>query len=178
MDWNAVESPPDQVVLAQALVDVTARRGWNGKAMAEASQAAFGAPHHWREVFPHGAKDAIWFISRISDASMQAAFDLRPAPDMTDVIVMRFDQNSDLKAFVRQVMLFDILHPIQALARMQRTARVMMTCTTRGRRTDWFSLTRLNLVYTVIVFIWLFDKTPRDRRTVDMTRWAVETLGI
>ncbi len=178
MDWRAIESPPDHVALAQALVGVTARWGWNRRALDEASQTVFSDPRRWRTVFPRGAKDAIWFISRISDASMKAAFDAESALDMTDVILTRFAQNSDLKAFVRRVMLFDVVHPVQALLRMQRTARVMMACVAGGGKTDGWSLTRLNLVYTVIVFIWLFDDTPGDRRTTGVTRWAVKRLRL
>lgn len=178
MDWHAVENRPDQVALAQALIDVTARRGWNGWALEEASQMVFADPRRWRAVFPQGARDAIWFISRISDASMEAAFDSVSAADMAEVILTRFAQNSDLKIFVRQVMLFDVRHPVQALMRMQRTARSMMACLAGGGKADWLSLTRLNLVYTVIVSIWLFDRTPGDRRTAEAARWAVKRFGL
>jgi hypothetical protein len=127
-------------------------------------------------VFPDGEREAIWFTSRISDASMKTAFDDRAAPGMSEVILTRFAQNSDLKAFVRQAMLFDMAHPLQALARMQRTARVMMACVAGGK-TDWLSLTCLNIVYTVIVFIWLFDRTKDGQRTAGATRWAMRRLG-
>ena len=177
MDWQAEAHPQDQIALAQSLVEVTMRRGWSRGALVEASQTVFGDPDRWRSLFPRGARDAIWFISRISDASMLAAFQVQPAADMANVIEARFAQNHDLKPFVFRVMLFDSLHPIQALARMQRTARVMMACLPAGlKRLDRLSLSRLNIVYTALVFIWLFDDAPMDRQTGKSTRWAVRWL--
>lgn len=169
----------EPVALAQALVDIAARRGWGRGAMAEASTQVFGARDRWRDIFPRGPVQVIWFISEVSDASMRAAFADRPAPDMTAVIATRFSQNRRLKAFVRRVMGFDLAHPVQALARMQRTARVMFDCLAPDRRgSSPLGRAALNLVYTGLVFIWLLDRSPDDRHTLTATRAAMTALGL
>ena len=128
----------------------------------------------WRAHFPRGPTDALWFISAASDASMRAAFVDQPAADMATVIGERFEQNRDLKPFVRRVMDYDVLHPIQALHRMQRTAAVMFDCLPPGRRASTgFGRARLNLIYTGLVLLWLLDRSPNDRRTFVVTRLAM-----
>jgi hypothetical protein len=144
----------------------------------KASLAVFSAPDGWRAIFPRGSRDAIWHISLLSDASMMSAFANSPAAAMSVVIDKRFDQNADLKPFVRQVMLFDFLHPFQALARMQRTARAMYACLGAGNVPSWLALTRLNIAYTAIVFVWLCDDTLDDVRTKAVTRPLMRACGL
>lgn len=175
MRWDVLPADPDRIDLARALVDATARRGWGERALSEASVSAAGESGAWRRIFPKGGRDAIWFISEVSDASMRAAFDATPAAGMSEVIAERFAQNADLKPFVRRVMFFDFLHPVQALARMQRTARVMIQCFAPERRAvSGGRITALNLGYTFIVFVWLLDgsqtQTLTRRTTVGLMR--------
>jgi hypothetical protein len=62
---------------------------------------------------PRGSRNAIWFISEVSDASMAFPFVDSPAPSILPVIITRLDQNDHLKPFVCKVMLFDvILQPV------------------------------------------------------------------
>ncbi|MDO9223773.1 MAG: hypothetical protein Q7U20_08700 [Caulobacter sp.] len=171
MDWSAIPDDPSRNALAEALVPITATQGWTRAALAQASVAALPGPDSWRDLFPRGAVDAIWHISKVSDASMLAAFRHCPATSLVAVVDERFAQNRDLKPFVRRVMDFDVLHPLQALRRMQRTARAMYQCLGQSRPGPSFAtLTLLNLLYTMVVFIWLFDRSPDDRITRGATR--------
>ncbi|MFO1013775.1 MAG: hypothetical protein U1E50_08425 [Caulobacteraceae bacterium] len=127
--------------------------------------------------FPGGVKAAIWFISEASDASMAAAFSTQRAQSMSDVIDLRFAQNRDLKGFVRRVMFFDLLHPVQALQRMQRTARVMFRCLGAAKPTP-MAVTCLNLAYTLVVFRWLLDRSAEDAATARFSRRVMSLIGM
>jgi hypothetical protein len=179
MRWDALAADADRVGLARALVEATAQRGWSKRALRQASQNVAGEPEFWRSVFPSGSRDAIWFISEVSDASMKAAFDTVPAEGMSDVIAERLAQNADLKPFVRHVMFFDLLHPVQALARMQRTARVMIQCVEPERQhVSGAAITALNLGYTFIVFVWLLDSSRTQAMTRRTTVGVMRLLGL
>ena len=179
MRWDVVPASPGRIALARALVDAAAREGFSRRAMATASMASLGSAEAWRELFPRGVTEAIWFISEASDASMRNAFAQKAASGMAAVIDERFAQNRDLKGFVRRVMVYDLLHPWQALRRMQRTARVMIECLEGGlTRVGPARLTSLNLVYTMLVFHWLFDRTDGNARTRRLTRGAMRSLGL
>lgn len=176
MRWDVVPADARKMELSRALVDTSARRGWHAGCLEEASLSAIGDANGWRRFFPKGSRDAIWFISEVSDASMKAAFDAVPAADMTEVIMERFAQNDDLKPFVRRVMFFDLAHPFQALARMQRTARVMVDCLAPARRdVGNANIWALNAAYTLTVFVWLFDKSvdqaPTRNVAAALMRW-------
>lgn len=176
MRWDVLPASSEAPLqLARALVDITPRRGWGARAMQEASEAACADRHAWRIWFPRAARDAIWFISDVSDASMASAFKASPAPDLRAVIVERLAQNSDLKPFVRRVMLFDLLHPVQAVARMDRTARVMLACLAPHGRRPPASL--LNFAYTLVVFIWLFDGSAGDARSYQAAGGLMRLIG-
>ncbi len=178
MDWNAIEDDPERRRLAIALADLTPGLGWGRGTLALASRQAFSDADAWKRIFPRGARDAIWHISRISDASMVQALAAAPAASLCAVIGERLDQNAHMKSFVRRVMLFDMLHPFQALARMQRTARAMMACLPpQARQTSAFALMLLNLAYTGIVFVWLFDRTSGNARTRTVTKRAMGVIG-
>jgi hypothetical protein len=178
MRWDVVSAPDEKVALARELVRVTPQLGWKRRALREASLVVSGDAGRWRHCFPKGARDAIWFISEVSDASMASAFDETPAHSMANVIAERLLQNADLKPFVRKVMLFDLGHPIQAVARMQRTAHVMVRCLSpERRRTSWAAcLLALNLAYTAIVFVWLSDDTLGSARTRRLTNGLMRML--
>jgi hypothetical protein len=179
MDWTAVKASPVKLELAKALAVHTPILGWNRQALDQVSRAAVGDPDGWRPHFPKGARDAIWFISEVSDRSMFAAFLQTPAADMAQVIATRFVQNSDLKPFVRGVMRFDLLHPLQALARMQRTARVMAACLAPSDRPPGrLRLTALNLLYTTVVFVWLGDDSIDQQSTAKFIRAAMAIVRL
>jgi hypothetical protein len=94
MDWTAAAgADPRKLRLAQALVAMSARRGWGRDTFKAAAGECFGNPGAWRELFPGGASEAIWFISEVSDASMGAAFEPNSADGMAEVIRERFAQN-------------------------------------------------------------------------------------
>jgi hypothetical protein len=130
--WDRIASDPDKAALARALIGRVPLLGWGETALSAASEAAFGDATKWRRIFPGGSRDAIWFISEISDASMTFPFSDSPAPSMSTVIITRLEQNGHLKSFVRKVMLFDIMRPVQAFSRMQRTSRAMFACLGSG----------------------------------------------
>lgn len=174
MRWDGLPAPVEKVMLAQALVQVTSRRLWGEGALREASLRAFSDAGRWRTVFPGRSREAIWFISEVSDASMRVAFEAAPAVRMEMVITERLAQNADLKAFVRRVMLFDFTHPVQALARMQRTAEVMLACVRAPRR----RVTALNLAYTLVVFVWLFDPSRDSVFTRTCTRVLMRLIRL
>jgi hypothetical protein len=177
MRWDATPADPEAIALARDLVDRVPTSGWNRRTLAAASAGVLSDPERWRGLFPRGSRDAIWFVSTVSDASMKLAFAAAPAPAMSSVILERLEQNRDLKPFVRQVMRFDIIHPIQALARMDRTARVMFDCVATAPPSR-AALIALNLVYTAIVFVWLFDRGPANAFTRRVTPKAMRLIGL
>jgi hypothetical protein len=175
MRWDVTITDPVKLALAQTLTTTTARRGWNTAALREAASVVCGNAEAWRHHFPRGARDVIWFISEVSDASMAVAFENSPAPVMAQVIRERLQQNSDLKRFVFRVMLFDILHPFQAIARMQRTAHRMRGCLAPAAKMP--SATLLNWTYTLIVFAWLSDRTHENALTMWLNRRLISLIG-
>lgn len=179
MRWDTIPAPPARRALGEALVTIASRRGWGHAALAEAAEAVLADPAGWRRHFPRGARDAIWYISEVSDASMRASFLDRPAPSIASVIAERLAQNAAMKPFVRRVMHYDIRHPLQAIARMQRTARVMSDCLDESRpRPGAIRLTLLNLCYTTIVFLWLVDRSTGGRGTRAATRRLMGLLKL
>lgn len=177
MRWDVLEAPPEKIALARELVRICSEGGWGRAALQVGAQIALQDPELWRPLFPAGPRDAIWFISEISDASMKAAFELAPAGSMSEVILERLSQNTALKPFVRRVMMFDLLHPVQALARMQRTSRVMLACLRSGHA-QTARVTLLNLAYTAIVFAWLFDREGEGGLTRDLTTRLMTALKL
>jgi hypothetical protein len=98
---------------------------------------------------------------------------------MSTVIITRLEQNAHLKPFVRKVMLFDVFHPAQAFSRMQRTSRAMFTCLGAGARPPSLRLiTGLNIIYTGIIFLWLFDQTEDNARTKRIARRLMPLIGM
>lgn len=152
--------------------------GVGRRTLALAAAEVFGDRADWKRVFDDPTV-ALWFVSDVSDASMRAAFTRVPARGMAEVIDLRLDQNVSLKPFVRRVMAFDMLHPFQALARMQRTAGVMFACLPPGQDgPGFFRLALLNLAYTGVVFIWLADRSAGDRRTKALTLKVMRWLAL
>jgi hypothetical protein len=179
MLWDRVGADPDRRALALALIERVPLSGWRENTLAAASETALSHPNKWRQPFPKGSRDAIWYISEVSDASMKLPFLNSPATRMSTVIITRLDQNRHLKPFVQKVMLFDLLHPMQAFSRMQRTARAMFECLPPGDpRPSLRRIGGLNLIYTAIVFVWLFDRTDGDARTKRITRRSMRLIGL
>lgn len=175
MRWDVLAADSEKLALARALVPLSAERGWGASTLRSAADAACGDAAAWRRHFPRGARNAIWFISELSDASMAAAFEGRSASRVADVIWERLQQNSDLKPFVFRVMLFDMLHPFQAVARMQRTALAMRRCLAPGARAPGTTL--LNWTYTFVVFVWLCDRTPGNALTMRVNQCLMRWIG-
>ncbi|WP_109126480.1 hypothetical protein [Dyella sp. C11] len=165
MNWDVLPADPEQLRLARCFVDAVPACGVSRRALAQASREAFSDPARWTAFFPDGPTGMIWFISDVSDASMHAIYAMEPAQCIADVIGERFAQNAELKPFVRRVMQYDVLHPFQALARMQRTAKVMYACRARIERPGFIRLALLNIFYTALVLFWLYDRSPHDTRT-------------
>jgi hypothetical protein len=179
MRWDVLDAPPEKIALARELVRVCSVSGWGRAALRAGSEVALQDPERWRLLFPAGSRDAIWFISEVSDASMRAAFEDAPARTMTEVILERLSQNTALKPFVRRVMMFDLLHPFQALARMQRTSRAMFACLMPSpSRVTGAPVTMLNLAYTAIVFAWLFDPKGEGGLTRNLTARLMAALKL
>lgn len=179
MRWDILEAPPEKIALARELVRICSERGWGRAALRAGAEVSLRDPERWRALFPAGPQDAIWFISEISDASMKAAFELAPAGSMSEVILERLSQNTALKPFVRRVMLFDLLHPVQALARMQRTSRLMLACLRpHPGHAEAARAALLNLAYTAIAFAWLFDREGEGGLTRDLTTRLMATLKL
>jgi hypothetical protein len=176
MQWDR-ETDPDRSSLALALVERVPKSGWREATLSAASEAVFADPTRWRRFFPKGARDAIWYISEASDASMRMPFSSSPALSMSQVIATRFDQNGHLKPFVRKVMLFDVLHPLQAVRRMQRTARVMFECLDRGPMASSRAIAALNAIYTALVFVWLVDRSDGNALTKRLIVRAMRAIG-
>ena len=176
--WESLAAAPDRIRVAQTLVTLSAQRGWSEAVMAEAAQAALGHQERWLEHFPHGPADAIWFISEVSDASMAERFATAGAASIGAVIDERLRQNRHLKHFVWKVMLFDLLHPVQALRRMDRTARVMVRCLARPPKAGGARVHLLNGIYTLLVFVWLLDRSPGDTITRRLTRLLTRPLRL
>lgn len=178
MLWDRITSDPDKAALARALIECVPVWGWGEAALSAASEAAFEDARKWRQIFPRGSRDAIWFISEVSDASMTLPFIDSPAASMSTVIITRLEQSRHLKLFVRKVMRFDMIHPIQAFFRMQRTSRAMFACLGIGPpQPSRRAITGLNVIYTGIVFHWLFDRTDGNARTKRMARQLMRLIG-
>ncbi|WP_312316170.1 hypothetical protein [Stenotrophomonas sp.] len=173
MDWSAVHLDETELRLMRTFVDLAPQAGVGTRALAQASRVALGDSDGWQRCVPGGPTGILWRISEVSDASMLAPFQTNPARDMAEVITTRFAQNQHLKPFVRRVMHYDMLHPVQALARMQRTAKVMFACCARQPAPGVVAHMALNLVYTALVFLWLFDRSAGDATT----RAATVTTG-
>jgi hypothetical protein len=178
MWWDRIEADAEKRALAIALIEHVPQSGWRERTLCAASTAALCNEQGWRRTFPNGARDAIWFISEVSDASMKLAFEASPAGCMSTVVAERLEQNGHLKLFVRKVMLYDLLHPIQAVRRMQRTAHAMLGCMPRmDRAPSRFEVAALNAAYTVIVFVWLFDTTRGQSLTSRTTASVMRLIG-
>jgi hypothetical protein len=176
---DRIASDPEKAALARALIERVPLWGWGETTLSAASGAAFEDATKWRRMFPRGARDAIWFISEVSDASMTLPFLDSPAPSMSTVIITRLEQNGHLKPFVRKVMLIDVIHPIQAFSRMQRTSRAMLACLGAGAPLPSLrALARLNVIYTGIVFLWLFDRTDGNARMKRVARRLMRLIGM
>ena len=179
MLWDRIASDPDTAALARALIERVSMWGWGEAALLAASEAAFEDATKWRQIFPRGSRDAIWFISDVSDASMTLPFVDSPAASMSTVIITRLEQNRHLKLFVRKVMLFDMIHPVQAFFRMQRTSRAMFACLGIGAPLPSLrAITGLNVIYTGIVFHWLFDRTDGNARTKRTAKRLLHLIGM
>jgi hypothetical protein len=179
MFWESTEADADKKALGQALVARVPRSGWRSATLSAASEATFSDAAKWQQIFPRGSRDAIWYISEVSDASMRFPFLSSPAPNMSTVIITRLSQNEHLKPFVRRVMLFDVFHPVQAFSRMQRTSHMMFACLRPGTRNPSLRLiTGLNIIYTAIVFFWLLDPSNGNECTKRMTRQSMRLIGM
>jgi hypothetical protein len=178
MDWDVLPTDPDRLRLAKCFVETVPACGVNRVALSQASSDTFGDATRWAEFFPAGSTEMIWFVSDVSDASMRAAYAVEPAQRIADVVAVRFAQNAELKPFVRRVMQYDVLHPFQALARMQRTARVMYACKAHAERLGFIRAALLNVFYTVLVFFWLYDQSPGNVRTKATTDVLMRLLRV
>lgn len=178
MDWSVVDSTSERVRLAQSFVNIIPSSGVSKRTLRLAANDTLASSRDWQEIFG-GPTEALWFVSEVSDASMLAAFTNTPAQKMAEVVDVRLDQNASLKPFVNRVMRYDVLHPVQALARMQRTARVMFDCLgPREQDVSWVRLTLLNIAYTGLVFGWLMDRSECNHQTKSATRAVFRLLGI
>lgn len=176
MRWDVLPAAQERVSLAQELVSLSPAEGWSAATLAKAAQRLWKNEEAWRRVFPGGPREALWFVSEVSDESMRAAFLLEPAASMAVVINERLAQNRKLKPFVRTVMAFDLRNPVQAVKRMQRTARVMQLCV--ASHIGGPKLILLNQFYTLIVFFWLFDRSPDDAKTSRLARTLMWILRL
>lgn len=178
MDWFALSLDAQERRLLRAFVESAQHEGVGSRALSHAANATFGDRDRWKAFFPKGPTQALWRISELSDASMRVPHLERPAAGMADVIETRFEQNRDLKPFVRRVMHYDCLHPVQALNRMQRTANVMFQCRASQSVVGVAKLATLNVSYTALVFFWLFDRSPNDTRTRSVTLMVMRMLRL
>ena len=62
---------------------------------------------------------------------------------------------------------------------MQRTARAIFECLPRSeRKPSPCAIATLNLVYTVIVFVWLLDRTNGNKLTKWFTAKSLRIVGL
>ena len=61
---------------------------------------------------------------------------------------------------------------------MDRTARVMFECVAQATPPSRAALIALNLTYTAIVFVWLFDRSPADAFTRRLAPKAMRLIGL
>lgn len=171
MDWMSVNVASGKIAIAQEAVRLIPEYGVSTKAFAIASEAIESDASAWRRHFPGGLTEALWFISEVSDASMANAFNEAPAHDLATVVAVRLDQNASLKPFVRRVMLYDFMHPFQAIERMQRTAKVMYGCTLTMSTPSFRAVATLNCSYTLLIMLWILDLGPTNRLTRFLIRF-------
>ena len=177
MNWSALELSPQQVAFGRAFVAAVPGEGVSRAAAQSAAREAQLDEPSCRALY-RNLTGVLWFVSDVSDASMAAAFRSVAADDMATVIRTRFEQNATLKPFVRRVMLYDVAHPMQAVARMQRTARAMYGCLPSRAVPGRFRLGVLNVAYTLIVFVWLFDRSNGNQHTHRLTLKAMQWIGL
>jgi hypothetical protein len=89
MLWDEVESDSGRRRFGIALTVLVPRLGWGLDAIEQSSLAAWRSRDAWKKFFPAGCRDAIWYISGISDASMAHAFKPASAARMSEVIAVR-----------------------------------------------------------------------------------------
>jgi hypothetical protein len=177
MYWDKVEPDSMRRAFGFQVIQLVPFLGWK-KSLMQASKAAYGDSMQWTLAFPGGTRDVIWYISSVSDRSMKSAFLSVPAVNMSSVIDERFRQNRELKHFVRQVMFFDMWHPVQGISRMQRTAGIMFECISSGQeKHSTAKLLSLNILYTLVVIVWLLDRTHDDLVTKKVTRVFMRFMG-
>lgn len=174
MNWEQVERNHVRRAVGKRLVETITRFGLNQRALtitkddSTKEELAFCS-------FLANPTSAVWYISEISDASM-AKDSVGSTSSMAEVIWIRLHQNEHLKPFVRRIMAFDILHPIQALRRMHRTARIMYACVGTPNASTFRAIV-LNITYTIIVFRWLFDKSDGSNKTRNLTLTLMRLIG-
>jgi len=177
--WSKVEPDSKKRAFALALLDLVPSRGWGEASLSQASVLAYGDPTVWKSVFPGGTQEAIWHISELADLEMRAAFDFgvqRP-PALSAVILTRLHQNADLKKFVFRLLLVDILHPVRALTRTQRTSRHMLHCIGRGTTSTIWLQSAITVLYTFVVLTWLAEESTAPSASKRVAVFASRLVG-
>ena len=110
----------------------------------------------------HGGVHAtIWQVADRADRNMVRAFAHAKPATLQVLVAARLVQNRRRKRLVRKILLVDFRHPCKAIARTQRTSRLMAELA--GVRPTQAFLAATTFAYTLVVIAWLADRSDGDR---------------
>lgn len=152
-------------LIAFALMAASA--GWSGPTLDRFCAAHGISETERRRRWPDGIRSLGRQFNQHADAVTLAGFErVGPLP-LSEVMLMRFRENENLKSAVRSLAWSDARHPLDTLARTAHTAKLMWRCQDRPLRASsvFYPLRLWGLValYSACVMIWLggHDRTLR-----------------
>jgi hypothetical protein len=125
--------------------------GWTRRALRDFPELEGSSP-----------RDVAWALNDIADSEMCRRFQGKLGVSWNELIRYRFIQNAPLKASVMRLARSDIWHPVDTLARTDKTARAMQACGAPGGA---IKRSLMVLVYSTCVLVWLVDRTPSQHLT-------------
>ena len=148
-----------------AFARIAARCGWRNEAL-ERYGARRGLSAEARKgLWPKGVRSVAWELNALADAVTRAAFRDRPGVSTSTIIAARLDQNRSLKRAVSRLARSDLFHPVDTLRRTAVTAELMWECRTGGAPPTSLRRARLVAAYSIVVLLWLADRSPGERVT-------------
>jgi len=134
------------------------------------------APPEAARRWPGGERSLAWSFNETADEAMLSSW-RGVHPTLVQILRARFEQNEPHKRAVAALALSDALHPFNTLQRTSQTAmRMLELCALR--RSGWFACWSLVFAYSLVVLVWLADKTPDRRRTDTAVRALSFVLGL
>jgi len=178
MYWLHVDDNESRLALINQLMIDTKRKFWSNDVMRSASQSALGDPDAWRSYFSD-YQQAIWHMADLADREMERVLETTPPHTISEIIKLRLDQNVVHKGAVRHLFLTDVLHPILAVRRTNRTSKKILN--SAGYKPEAFGIPLITAKYTFVVMAWLVESkagSPFSRRLSDFLFGHQKCYGI